>query len=83
LEYDHLTKRVLDESAGVRDYWLAHPIDCVIALHTLIDGLYGGPEISEMAGARSPAIFPEIVIDFQAILEKLSNSSAASSEKQA
>jgi hypothetical protein len=59
LEDDHLTKRVLDVCAGVRDYWLAHPIDCVIA------------------------IFPEIVIDFQAILEKLLNSSAASAEKQA
>jgi Uma2 family endonuclease len=65
--------------AGVREYWLVHPVDRVITLYTLKDGLYGGPEIAEMAGERSPAIFPEIVIRWQAILDKLPDGSAASS----
>lgn len=75
--HDHLTKRALYERAGVREYWLVHPVDRVITLYTLKDGLYGGPEIVEMAGERSPAIFPEIVIRWQAVLDKLSDHSAA------
>ncbi|MER2542494.1 MAG: Uma2 family endonuclease [Candidatus Accumulibacter phosphatis] len=75
--HDHLTKRSLYERAGVREYWLVHPVDRVITLYTLKDGLYGGPEIVEMAGERSPAIFPEIVIRWQAVLDKLPDHSAA------
>lgn len=74
--HDHLTKRVLYERAGVREYWLVHPVDRVITLYTLKNGFYGGPEIVEMAGERSPKIFPEIVIRWQAILDKLADSSA-------
>jgi len=81
--HDHLTKRALYERAGVREYWLVHPVDRVITLYTLKDGIYGGPEIAEMAGERSPAIFPEIVIHWQAILEKLPDSSAGSAEQHA
>ncbi len=81
--YDHLTKRALYERAGVREYWLVHPVDRVITLYTLKDGLYGGPEIVEMAGERSPAIFPEIVIRWQAVLDKLRDHSAATVDQHA
>jgi Uma2 family endonuclease len=81
--HDHLTKRGLYERAGVREYWLVHPVDRVITLYTLKDGLYGGPEIAEMAGERSPAIFPEIVIRWQTILDKLPDGSAASAGQRA
>ena len=74
--HDHLTKRALYERAGVREYWLVHPIDRVLTLYTLRDGRYGGPEIAEMAGERSPTIFPEIVIHWQEILDKLPDHSA-------
>jgi Uma2 family endonuclease len=69
--YDHITKRALYERAGVREYWLVHPVDRVITLYTLKNGVYGGPEIVDMAGQRSPAIFPDMVIDWQLILDKL------------
>lgn len=69
--HDHLTKRALYERAGVREYWLVHPVDRVVTLYTLKDGQYGGPEIAEMDGERAPAIFPEIVIRWQVILDKL------------
>lgn len=81
--YDHLIKRALYERAGVREYWLVHPVDRVIILYTLKDGLYGGPEIVEMAGERSPAIFPEIVIRWQAVLDKLRDHSAAPVDQHA
>ena len=51
--HDHLTKRALYERAGVREYWLVHPVDRVITVYTLKDGQYGGPEIADMAGERA------------------------------
>ncbi|MDD2884992.1 MAG: Uma2 family endonuclease [Dechloromonas sp.] len=69
--HDHLTKRALYERAGVREYWLVHPVDRVITLYTLHDGQYGRPEIVDMAGELAPAIFPEILIRWQRIVEKL------------
>ncbi len=73
--HDHLTKRALYERAGVREYWLVHPVDRVITLYTLQDGQYGRPSIVDMAGELSPAIFPEILIRWQRIVDKLPDSS--------
>ena len=81
--HDHLTKRALYERAGVREYWLVHPVDRVVTVYTLKDGLYGGPEIADMAGERAPTIFPEIVIRWQAILDKLPHDGTLSGEKPA
>ena len=79
--HDHLTKRALYERAGVREYWLVHPVDRVITVYVLKDGQYGGPEIADMAGERAPTIFPEIVIRWQPILDKLPNESTDSDKK--
>lgn len=81
--HDHLTKRALYERAGVREYWLVHPVDRVITLYTLKDSLYGAPEIAEMAGERAPTIFPEIVIRWQPILDKLPHNGPLSDGKPA
>ena len=80
--HDHLTKRTLYERAGVREYWLVHSVDRVVTVYTLKDGQYGGPEIADMAGERAPTIFPEIVIRWQAILDKLPDGAAPSVESQ-
>ncbi len=69
--HDHLTKRDLYQRAGVREYWLVHPVDRVLTVYTLRDGQFSGPEIAEMAGERSPTVLPEIVISWQRILDKL------------
>jgi len=81
--HDHLTKRALYERAGVREYWLVHPVDRVITVYTLRDGHYGGPEIADMAGERAPTILKEIVIRWQPILDKLPDNSAASAGQHA
>lgn len=80
--HDHLTKRALYERAGVREYWLVHPVDRIVTVYTLKDGQYGGPEIAEMAGERAPTIFPEIVIRWQPILDKLPDGAAPGVETQ-
>lgn len=69
--YDHITKRALYERAGVREYWLVHPVDRIITIYTLQDGHYAGPEIIEMAGERAPTIFPDMLIRWQTIVDKL------------
>lgn len=74
--HDHLTKRALYQRAGVREYWLVHPVDRVLTIYVLKDGQYDGPEIAEMAGERAPTVFPEIVIRWQPILDKLPDSEA-------
>lgn len=79
--HDHLTKRALYERAGVREYWLVHPVDRVITVYTLKGGQYGGPEIADMAGERTPTIFPEIVIRWQPILDNLPHEGMLSDEK--
>lgn len=76
--HDHLTKRALYQRAGVREYWLVHPVDRVLTVYVLKDGEYGGPEITDMAGERASTIFPEIVIRWQPILDKLPNGNASS-----
>ena len=81
--HDHLTKRDLYERAGVREYWLVHPVDRVVTVYVLKDGHYGGPEIADMAGERAPTILPEIVIRWQAIVDKLPQDSAFSGDKPA
>ena len=79
--HDHLTKRALYERAGVREYWLVHPVDRVITVYVLKDGQYGGPEIADMAGERAPTVFPEIVIRWQPILDKLPTDPVPPTEK--
>lgn len=79
--HDHLTKRALYERAGVREYWLVHPVDRVITVYVLKDGQYGGPEIADMAGERAPTIFPEIAIHWQPILDKLPQDGSVFGEK--
>lgn len=81
--HDHLTKRDLYERAGVREYWLVHPVDRVITVYVLKDGHYGGPEIADMAGERAPTILPETIIRWQPILEKLPQDGSVSGEKPA
>lgn len=73
--HDHLTKRALYERAGVREYWLVHPVDRIVTLYSLQDGHYDHPEIIEMAGERRPSIFPDMAIDWQAVLDKLPEAS--------
>ncbi len=81
--HDHLTKRALYQRAGVREYWLVHPVDRVLTIYVLKDGQYDGPEITEMAGERTPTIFPEIVIRWQPILDKLPHDGAHLNERPA
>ena len=55
--HDVLTKRGLHERAGVREFWLVHPVDRVLTVHTLgADGLYGRSHLQTLEGQTELAV---------------------------
>lgn len=67
--HDHLTKRVLYERAGVREFWLVHPTDRIATLYRQVAPQRFGPaEIVELAGQTPVSILPEIVIDWARVV---------------
>jgi len=68
---DQILKRRIYESAGVREYWLVHPIDRVLSVYVLQDGAYGAPEIFELTGRVASRILPEVTIDWDELPQVL------------
>ena len=63
--HDIVTKRRLYERAGVREYWLVHPMDRVLTVHTLgPDGLYGRPHLQTLEGRTDIGVLPGSCIDW-------------------
>jgi len=68
---DQIAKRRIYERAGVREYWLVHPTDRTLTVHTLVDGRYGMPEMSELKGSTALHILPQVVIAWDALVARL------------
>lgn len=68
---DQIAKRRIYERAGVREYWLVHPTDRTLTVHTLVDGRYGIPEISELKGSTALAVLPDVAIAWDALVARL------------
>lgn len=71
LSHDHLRKRRLYESAGVREYWLVHPGDRSILIYTLQDGSYSKPDVRFMDEPTPVGVLEEVAIDWAPIVERL------------
>lgn len=69
--HDQTKKRALYELHGVREYWLVHPIDRVLTVYCLINGEYGKPDIYELRGETQVKALPDIVIQWDELLERL------------
>lgn len=69
--YDHVKKRRLYEASGVREFWLVHPADRIVAIYTLTGGEYGRPELLPMQGQTAVTVLPEVVVDWAAVVERL------------
>ncbi|EXJ14669.1 Uma2 family endonuclease [Imhoffiella purpurea] len=69
--HDHVRKRQVYERAGVREYWLVHPVDRMVTIYRLEDGQFGKPEVGELAGETPVGILPGVVVAWDALGERL------------
>ncbi|WP_295409621.1 Uma2 family endonuclease [uncultured Thiocystis sp.] len=69
--HDHWRKRQVYERAGVREYWLVHPIDRLLTIYRLVDGQFGKPEVGDLVGATPVGILPGVVIVWDELSARL------------
>jgi len=67
---DHIQKRALYERAGVREYWLVHPVDRMVTIYRLEDGRYGRPDVFALTGRLPVGILPAIEIDWEQVFRE-------------
>jgi Uma2 family endonuclease len=63
---DQTTKLRFYETAGVKHYWLVHPIEHVVTVYSRSDPAqpFGGPRISETKGQLASELFDELKINW-------------------
>lgn len=69
--HDHQRKRQVYERAGVREYWLVHPIDRMLIIYRLQDGAFGKPDVQELAGETAVGILPGVAIGWDELVGRL------------
>ncbi|MDW8468604.1 MAG: Uma2 family endonuclease [Burkholderiales bacterium] len=67
--HDHILKRAAYERAGVREYWLVHPVDRIVTIYRLDGGRYGPPEVRELSGRQTVGVLPQLEIDWERFAE--------------
>lgn len=66
--HDHILKRRVYERAGVREFWLLHPVDRMVTIYSLVHGRYGAPEVVELTGTTPVGILPEVLVDWDRVM---------------
>ncbi len=62
--HDNITKTTIYELAGVREYWIIHPIDKLIIVRILDEaGVFIPPKFIEGKGSLALTVLPELIID--------------------
>lgn len=69
--HDHVLKRRVYERAGVREYWLVHPVDRIVTIYRLASGQYGKPEVQELAGDTEVGVLPGVRIIWDELVARL------------
>lgn len=69
--HDHVRKRRVYERAGVREYWLVHPVDRMVTIYRLEGAEYGKPQVQELAGETAVGVLPGVVIAWDALVARL------------
>lgn len=69
--HDHVRKRRVYERAGVREYWLVHPIDRIITVYRLEQDHFGKADVFELAGGTPVGVLPGVVIVWDALVARL------------
>lgn len=69
--HDQIKKRRIYERHGVREYWLVHPIDRVLTVYRLSEGVYGAPALYELQGETAVSILPGVSIRWNDVAARL------------
>lgn len=69
--HDQVAKRRIYERAGVKEFWLVHPMDRVLTIYRLIGAEYGKPDVQELKGATDIAVLPGVRVEWDALAERL------------
>lgn len=69
--HDQVTKRRIYERAGVKEFWLVHPVDKVLTVYRFQGAEYGRPDIQELKGSTAIAVLPGVSIEWDALAERL------------
>ncbi|GAB6067340.1 Uma2 family endonuclease [Methylothermus subterraneus] len=69
--HDHILKRTVYERAGVKEYWLVHPVDRIVTVYRLEDGRFGVPEVRELKGKQGVGVLPKVEVDWEAFAGRL------------
>ncbi|MCX8049886.1 MAG: Uma2 family endonuclease [Methylohalobius sp.] len=62
--HDHILKRAVYERAGVREYWLVHPVDRIVTVYRLEGSRFAVPEVRELEGKQAVGVLPGVEIDW-------------------
>jgi Uma2 family endonuclease len=65
--HDYIKKMELYEKHGVTEYWIVHPIDQVVMVHSLVNGQYTKPKIYDKEAVVQVQILPEIEINLSEV----------------
>jgi Uma2 family endonuclease len=69
--HDQAVKLPAYEHAGVREVWLIHPSDLIVAIYKLEAGRYGRAEILELKGQTRLTAVPDVTIDWDRVVAKM------------
>lgn len=69
--HDQVRKLALYERHGVREYWLVHPVDRLVIIYRLNDGVYERPVVQELQGMSHCLACPGVEIDWERVVKGL------------
>jgi Uma2 family endonuclease len=68
--HDQILKRALYERAGVREFWLVHPVDRIVTIYVLEQGAYGKPLMYELVGELAAVTLPHVLVPWERVLRE-------------
>lgn len=68
--HDQIVKRALYERAGVREFWLVHPVDRIVTIYVLEAGAYGKPAVHELTGELAALTLPQVIVPWEKVLRE-------------
>ncbi|MDD5298088.1 MAG: Uma2 family endonuclease [Rhodocyclaceae bacterium] len=68
--HDQTVKLAAYERAGIREYWLAHPVDRVLTIYRHDGQAYGRPTIQELSGETPVGVLPGVIVRWEPVTSR-------------